>query len=72
MELTLNDKSGLVIVRYCSAPAEERNKVGSVYKVPSAVKCCPTTKGVEIGLASTIEACCKRSMAYFVWLRRRP
>jgi len=72
IKLTLNDKSGLVIVRYYSASANERNKVGLVYKGPSAVKCCPTTKGVEIGLASTMEACCKRSRANFVWLRNRP
>jgi predicted phosphoribosyltransferase len=60
MKLTLNEKLSLVIVKYCSAPANERKAVGST------IKCCPTTNGVEIVLTSTIEAHCKRSRAYFV------
>jgi hypothetical protein len=60
MEITLNEKLSLLIVRYCSAPANERKAVGST------IKYCPTTNGVEIGLTSTIKAHCKRSKAYFV------
>lgn len=60
------------MVRYCRAPASERNKVGSVKGVPILSSCSDIDKIVDTGLDSKRPTRVRIPYAYLDWVRKSP